>query len=149
MHPDTDAPDARLVLPEGYFAEQVEGGRLAIYATDTGGWLGEITPHLANAQEVAQELVASHEDEKARLEAPIVLDLGTVDEDEFAERTDKNDSELREVELGLFAKDNPWATATRIRELERVADLAVNSLRAAGDEANAGIVRAVLDNEPE
>lgn len=145
----TDAPDTRLALPEGYTAEQNACGRLVIYATDTGAWLGEVTPHLANTQEVARELIASHEDAKARLEAPIVLDLGTVAEDEPTERADKNASRLREEELWRFARDNPRAAALHIRELERVAALAVDSLRGAGDEATAGIVRAALENRPE
>lgn len=149
MSSDMNTPDARLVLPEGYVAEQDEDGRLRIYDTQTGGWLGEITSHLDNAQEVARELIASHEDEKDRFDAAVVLDLGTVAEEEFTERKDKSATELHEEQLGQLAGDNPRAAALRIRELEIVADLAADSLKAAGDEATSEIVRAVLEKRTE
>lgn len=36
----TEGQDPGLVLPEGYVAERYEDGRLRIYDTGTGGWLG-------------------------------------------------------------------------------------------------------------
>lgn len=45
--------------------------------------------------------------------------------------------------------DTAKADALRIRELEIVGALAADSLRAAGDEATAEIVRAVIEKRPE
>lgn len=59
-----------LALPEGYAAQEAEGGRLAIYDSYTGMWLGELDPYLSSAQEVVQELIASYEDERERREGP-------------------------------------------------------------------------------
>lgn len=67
MPADTDAQDARLVLPEGYVAERAESGRLAIYVAETRAWVCEVDPNLSNAQEMVDGLITAHENEVLRI----------------------------------------------------------------------------------
>ncbi len=132
-----------LVLPEGYVAERYEDGRLRIYDTDTGGWLGEIAPHLANAQEVAQDLIASHEDSEAGRENLTVLGSDQNVLDRLDERRD-GVREPREAYTASPSGDGRKDAALRVRELEVVARLTADSLERAGDAATAEVVRSAL-----
>lgn len=67
MSAETDAPDARLVLPEGYVAEKTESGRVGIYTAQTGAWVCEVDSNLSNAQEIVDRLLAAHENEVLRI----------------------------------------------------------------------------------
>lgn len=67
MSSGIDAPDARLVLPEGYVAERAESGRLTIYVAETGAWVCEVNPNLSNAQEMVEGLLTAHENEVLRI----------------------------------------------------------------------------------